>query len=150
MNQVSFKARITGLNNPDLETEFEKKTFQDTKHSVKILQDKDTYADVFIMYKNGKPSAKHLNLTINKKNGEYTLENLLKLFNILKIKEAETFILNSKNAKKEKDFIEEMKELDKEDEKKAKIISLIENSGKFGDNEENISETLTDIQKIKG
>ena len=130
MNKISFKARIYGLKNSDLTNEFENKTKNDNKHSIKIYNDFETNCDAFILYNEGKVTAKHLNTNIIKNGGNYKIEQLLKLYNILKIREAENVIIKRKKEKLEKDFLYDLKKMEEEEleakKRKESIISLIE------------------------
>ncbi len=149
MNNISFKARIFGLNNSSVKDDFEKKTMNDYQHAIRIFKDKDTGLDIFIMSKEGTPSVKYLNILNSPKNGEYKLEQLLKIFKILKIKEAQNIVTQRKRNKIENDFVNELKEFIKEKEleeqqKKKTIVKIVENNDKISSND-----TESILQNIK-
>ena len=155
MNNISFKAKIFGINNPDLQHDFEQATKEDYVHSLYFAKDPDTGLDILVLHKYGEPSAKHLNTSIIKKGCDYTLEQILKLFNILKIREALNHVETRKRYKLEHDFDDNYVRLDapkepvvvipkdklkkkyaKEkklthEEKNKMIISVLEKAGKL-------------------
>lgn len=151
MQTPSFKARIYGLNSSLLSSEFENKTETDYRHSVKVYKDKDTDLDVFILSKDGNPSVKHLNTSILPKNGSYTIEQLIKIFNVLKIREAQNIVLKKKQDKIEHDFINDLQKMVEEEElekrkKNETIVSFLENTDKIS--KENAKTLLNRIETI--
>ncbi len=120
MSNISFKALIYGLNNKALKQEFEKETEEDTQHSISIKQDKDTGLDIFVLTKNGEQTVRHLNATYLKRDSGYTINQLIKIFNILKIREAMNTVTKKKRNKINNDFNEDLQKII-EAEKKQQI-----------------------------
>ena len=146
---ISFKAKIYGLENSEIKNEFEKATKKDNNHSLLIKKDIDTGLDIFILNKCGKTTAKHLNTNIPKKENEYSLQQLIKLFNVLKIREAMNLIETKKRNKIENDFNYELEHaLKEEEEKNNRIVSILESAGKL-DSEEKITKLRNFIESIE-
>ena len=150
MQYLSFKAQIYGTGSSLLSSEFEKKTKSDCKHLVKVYKDKDTNLDVFILHRDGKPTVRHLNTNILPKNGSYTIEQLIKIFNVLKIREAHNVVLKRKQEKIENDFTNDLKQMVEEElEEKKKnetIISILEKTDQISN--DNAATLLNQIEKI--
>ena len=151
MQNLSFKARIYGIDSSLLSSEFEKKTRSDNHHTIKVYKDKDTDLDVFVLSKDGHPTVKHLNTNILPKNGSYTIDQLIKIFNVLKIREAHNVVLKRKQEKIETDFANDLKQMVEEEEQEEKkkneaIVSILENTDKISN--DNAATLLNKIENI--
>ncbi len=97
MNNISFKAQLTGFNSEVKKTIFESLTKKDTKHEMVLISNPDTTeCDKFELYKNGKKTAEHY---ADIDQDKMPVEKILKIFNLLKIKEAQS-IVEEKRRKK--------------------------------------------------
>ena len=116
MNNLSFKANITGINNFETQKAFRERTARDNNHTLSYEgKDKDTGWDIFSLQKNDTTVAKYALLKKQGKNKDFSADLLLKIYNILRLKEALQLIEDSKISKRQKDFDTYMSELDKED-----------------------------------
>ncbi len=117
MNNVSFKANIEGINNAATIHLFKSETKSDPKHTLTYHgKDKNTGWDIFTLSKDGKITEKYAVIKNASKDGNFSIDTLLQIFNILKIKEALKKIEQSKESKKLRDFNEFMHQLDLEEQ----------------------------------
>ncbi len=151
MQNLSFKARIYGIDSSLLSSEFEKKTISDYHHTIKVYKDKDTDLDIFVLCKDNKPTVKHLNINIVPKNGSYSIDQLIKIFKVLKIREAQNVVLKRKQEKIETDFANDLKKMVEEEELEEKkkneaIVSILEKTDKISN--DNVEKLLKQIENI--
>ena len=88
MNNVSFGAKFTGMDTPEiLNVVFEIKTQNDKKHTVLFVKRSDYLEqDKFELYTNDKKTAEYETQVDNEK--LFSIQRLLGIYNILKAKEA--------------------------------------------------------------
>lgn len=101
MNNLSFKAGVEGLpSNLDMVANaFEMKTRNDTKHILIKKQGQDDMGrDIFELKKDGRKTAEYAT-EFNTDDELGALTKLTKIFNMLKIYEAQAFIRDSKIEK---------------------------------------------------
>ena len=91
MSEISFKASITNLKSDYLKTMFESKTAAAAKHSVIYQKAGEFMEDTFSLFKNGVQTAVH-KTEFYDVDSKKSLDKLLSIFEILKIKEAENLI----------------------------------------------------------
>ena len=90
MNNLSFKAKLNGVNSDVLKVIFEAKTKKDTKHEMLFVENPDKYGeDKFELYKNGEKTSEYYT-DVNQK--LLSIDRLIGIFNILKVKEAQFMV----------------------------------------------------------
>lgn len=95
---ISFKATFEGMDTPIVKGIFERKTKDDTKHSIVFTKGKDHYNDdKFELFNNGVKKAEYKTEILNEKS--FSINRLMGIFNILKTKEAQAKIEEMKNKK---------------------------------------------------
>lgn len=116
MNNISFKAQLKGIGDWHKQIEFETKTANDSNdyRMTYLGKDKDTDWDIFqLSYKNAE-IAKYPEIRNAKKNKEdYSIEDLLKIYRILRLKGSLKLIEIWKKEKQALEFENFMAELDK-------------------------------------
>ena len=116
MNNISFKAKLQGIGDRQKRIEFESRTANDhNKYKMTYLyKDPNTNWDIFELSDNNKETIKYANIKNSKNNpNDYKIEELLKIYNILRIKKALKVIEHIKKEKINMDFNNYMAELDK-------------------------------------
>lgn len=96
---VSFKAKLEGLNSPTVTKLFEIKTKKHENDTVVFTKGLEKYnSDSFALYKNDKKIAEYkTEFDVNE--SKISLDRLLSIFNILKMKEAQVKLDEIKNKK---------------------------------------------------
>lgn len=89
MNKLSFKATFEGMDAPVTKTLFEHRTKNDKKHKI-VYTDTGNNTDKFELYNGDKKTAEYETELIIPQ--LFSVERLLGIYNILKIKEAQNTI----------------------------------------------------------
>ena len=92
---INFKATFEGMDAPITKTIFEYKTKDDTKHKVIFVSGENSGDDKFELYTNGVKSSEYKTSLINE--SAFSVNRLVAIFNILKVKEAQNKIEKIKN-----------------------------------------------------
>lgn len=115
MDNISFKANLSGINNSLLAESFKNVTSRDLKHTLKYLgKNPETQNDVFELLKDSKKTAEYESEFNTFDYDNISLNSLIKVFNILKIKEAKEFVANSIAEKQKVIALFEEHQMDKE------------------------------------
>lgn len=98
-NNVSFKAQFEGMNSEVIKVLFEHKTKADTRHKIVFVKGYDHYGDdKFELYKDGEKTAEYETEIVNER--LFSIQRLMGIYNILKIKEAQAKVKEIKNNNK--------------------------------------------------
>lgn len=116
MNNISFKAQLKGINDWKKQLEFELKTVEDSNDYklTYLYKDPVTDWDIFQLSHKNEEIVKYANIQNSKKSPkEYNIDELFKIYRILRIKGALKIVERLKQEKKDLKYDKYMEEIDK-------------------------------------